>query len=149
MEEYLREYIGLKIKRSDGQEVYIGSDFPDEYAHSRYTGRLKGALAKVKANAAQMIVEMIECTAQLCWEENWESKHMWNAKYGWYRGNICFAIPVCDNADQIVGFNVYRGTMIFRHDKDRKIYLYDLINIKKEPSTPPGLMRTVKNPIHN
>ena len=37
--------------------IYIGSDFPDEYAHSEYTTSLKGTNAKAKANATQGLPE--------------------------------------------------------------------------------------------
>lgn len=33
-------------------------------------------------------------------------------------------------------YNVYRAELIIRHAADHKLYLYDVINIKKETSTP-------------
>jgi len=44
-------------------------------------------------------------------------------------------------------YNVFCVQMIIRHDQNGKKYLYDMINIKKEPSTPHCLTRTVKNPV--
>ncbi len=44
--------------------IYIGNDLPDEYTGSNYTAKLKGALAKAKANAAQGIPEMIEISGE-------------------------------------------------------------------------------------
>ena len=64
--------------------IHIQGDFPDEFTESRYTKKLRGALAKAKANAAQ---------------------------------------------------NRYLATAVVRI-KDGKLYLYDVINIKKEASTP-------------
>ena len=61
------------------------SDLPDEYSGSNYTAKLKGALAKAKANAAQGIPEMIEIAENRRFQENLERKHNKNAKYGWYR----------------------------------------------------------------
>ncbi len=50
--------------------VYIGQDLPDEYAHSEYTYSLKGAYAKAKANAAQVIPELIEIASERHCKEN-------------------------------------------------------------------------------
>lgn len=59
--QYLKQYVGEFIEIAENKEIkYIGSDLPDEYSGSDYTAKLKGALAKAKANAAQGIPEMIE-----------------------------------------------------------------------------------------
>ncbi len=34
------------------------------------------------------------------------------------------------------GYNVYHASMLIRHDADGKMYLYDVIDIKKETSNP-------------
>ena len=61
VEKYLTKYVGQFYTIADSKEVvYIGSDLPDEYAHSEYTNILKGANAKAKANAAQGLPELIE-----------------------------------------------------------------------------------------
>lgn len=61
VEQYLKQYVGEFIEIAGSKEIiYIGSDLPDEYSGSNYTAKLKGALAKAKANAAQGIPEMIE-----------------------------------------------------------------------------------------
>ena len=39
--------------------ISIAGDFPDEYAESQYTKKLRGAVAKVKANASQIIESLI------------------------------------------------------------------------------------------
>ena len=60
VEQYLKQYIGEVYEIVDSAEaVYIGSDLADEYSGSNDTARLKGALAKAKANAAQGIPELI------------------------------------------------------------------------------------------
>ena len=33
-----------------------------------------------------------------------------------------------------MGYNVFHVVMVVRHDQDGKLYLYDLVNIKKETS---------------
>ena len=65
-------------------------------------------------------------------KKNFEDKHKKNAKYGWYRCDIHFSIPKCDDKKNVIGRNFYRGRMIIRCDADGKKYLYDIIDIKKE-----------------
>lgn len=60
VENYLKQYIGDLTQIVETQDnIYIGSDFPDEYTGSKDTARLKGTLAKAKANAAQGIPELV------------------------------------------------------------------------------------------
>ena len=98
MECYLKQYVGEFFKIEDSNKIiYIGSDLPDEYTHSKYTKVLKGANAKAKANAAQGIPELLKIATNELHEENRKEKHEKNAKYG-------------------------------------EMYLYDIMNIKKETS---------------
>ena len=61
VEQYLKRYIGEVYEIMDSADiVYVGKDFADEYSGSQDTARLKGALAKAKANASQGIPELIE-----------------------------------------------------------------------------------------
>ena len=61
VEEYLKKYVGeIYVIQDTKDMVYIGSDLPDEYAHSNYTMLLKGANAKAKANATQGLPELLE-----------------------------------------------------------------------------------------
>lgn len=56
VEKYLKKYIGHVYVVNEYQDrIYVAGDFPNEYAESQYTKKLRGALAKVKANAAQII----------------------------------------------------------------------------------------------
>lgn len=135
VESYLRQYVGEFYKIADVNDiVYIGSDFPDEYAHSEYTAILKGANAKAKANASQGIPEIIETATGMRFTPNTKSKHRKDAKYGWYRFESRFALPVFSEDGEIVRYNVYHVAMIIRHADDGKKYLYDIMNIKKETS---------------
>jgi len=53
VELYLKQYVGKFFRIEDSNEVvYLGTDLPDEYAHSKYTRMLRGVNAKAKANAA-------------------------------------------------------------------------------------------------
>ena len=117
--------------------IYIGSDLPDEYMHSNYTRILKGANAKAKANATQGIPMLLQCATNRRWQENYKGKHNVDAKYGWYRFTTRFALPVYDsNTGELERFNIFRIEMLIRHATDGNLYLYDMVNIKKETSTP-------------
>jgi len=135
VEEYLRQYVGDFYTIADTKEViYIGTDLPDEYAHSEYTHILKGANAKAKANAAQGIPELVETATGMDFVLNKKLKHQKDAKYGWYKYESRFALPVFGEDGEIARYNVFRAAMIIRHGEDNKKYLYDIINIKKEMS---------------
>ena len=104
---YLKQYVGeAHIIKNTNDMVYIGADLPEEYAHSNYTNTLKGANAKAKANATQGLPEMIR-----------------------------FALPVFDEEGEIKYYNVFKVIMVVRHAEDGKLYLYDIMNIKKETGT--------------
>ena len=86
VEKYLKNYVGdFYSIVEDGEVVYIGANLPDEYAGSIYTKKLRGTIAKAKANAAQGIPEMIEIATNGVFEENRKKKHGRDAKNGWYR----------------------------------------------------------------
>ena len=63
-------------------------------------------------------------------------KHDKNARFGWYRYDSRFALPVYGSDGEVERYNVFRVEMLIRHAEDGKMYLYDLVNIKKETSTP-------------
>ena len=136
VEEYLKRYIGeVHIIESTNDMVYIGADLPEEYTHSNYTKMLKGANAKAKANAAQGIPEMIEIATDKAYKENFKEKHNKDAKFGWYRYDSRFALPVFSESGEIERYNVFRVLLVVRHARNGKMYLYDIMNIKKETST--------------
>lgn len=137
VEQYLKQYVGEFVEIAESKEiVYIGNELPDEYSSSEYTAKLKGTLAKAKANAAQGILEMIEIAENKRFRENLAKKHNKNAKFGWYRYNSRFAIPIFDDYGEVLRYNVFQAELVIRHAEDKKLYLYDIINIKKETSTP-------------
>ena len=95
IEKYLKQFVGESNVIEDTKDmVYIGTEFPDEYAHSEYTTSLKGANAKAKANAAQGVPELIEIATGKKYRENTKTKHSKDAKFGWYRYTSRFALPV-------------------------------------------------------
>ena len=134
---YLKEYVGDFYKvASTGDVIYIGDDLPSEYSGSKYTHSIKGTNAKAKANAAQGIPEMIEIALGKHFRENKESKHWRNAMYGWYRYDSRFAIPVYRDDEEVERYNIFHASLIVRYSEDGKMYLYDVIDIKKETSNP-------------
>ena len=137
--EYLREYVGeFYTIASTGDVVYIGSDLPKEYSGSKYTNSIRGTNAKAKANAATGLPEMIEIAVGKHFRENQEDKHKRDAKKGWYRYDSRFALPVYDDKGEVERYNVFHASMLVRHSNDGKLYLYDVIDIKKETSNSLG-----------
>ena len=130
--EYLKEYVGeFYTIAVTGDVVYIGSDLPKEYSGSKYTNSIKGTNAKAKANAATGIPEMIEIAVGKHFRENQEDKHKRDAKNGWYRYDSRVALPVYDDKGELERYNVFHASMLVRHSNDLKLYLYDVIDIKK------------------
>ncbi len=135
VENYLKQFLGESYIIQDTNDlIYIGTDFSDEYAHSEYTTSLKGANAKAKANAAQGVPELIEIANGKEYRENIKEKHSKDAKFGWYRYASRFALPVYKESGDVMGYNVFKVIMVVRHAQDGKLYLYDIVNIKKETS---------------
>ena len=140
VKEYLYGYVGdiYEISNTDDY-VYIGTDLPDEYTGSEYTESLRGGNAKAKANATQGIPELLNIATGKFYRENTTKKHLRDAQYGWYRYDSRFALPVFADDGQVERYNLYHASMLIRHASDNKLYLYDVIDIKKETSNPLGL----------
>lgn len=115
--------------------LHINSLFANEYAESQYTKKLKGGLAKVKANIVQILPQLIENATNRRWVENKKDKHINDAGKGWYRYDTYFSVPVQVECEKEVYRNYFVATMVVRIN-DQGIYLYDIINIKKEARTP-------------
>lgn len=79
---------------------------------------------------------MIEIATGKHFRENVDDKHARNAKYGWYRYDSRFALPVYSENGGVERYNVFHASMLIRHANDHKMYLYDIIDIKKETSNP-------------
>ena len=138
VEQYLKEYVGEFYEIEETcDKVYISKDFPDEFANSESRIVLKGAVAKAKANASQAIPELIRIATNPKHSDNTKEKHKQDAKYGWYRYDVRFALPVYnDKSGEIERYNIYKSVMLVRHAEDGKKYLYDFLSIKKETSSP-------------
>ncbi len=57
-----------------------------------------------------------------------------NAKNGWYRYDSKFGLPVYDENGEIERINIFNASLLIRHANDGNLYLYDILNIKKETS---------------
>lgn len=137
VEGCLKEYIGECAEITETSDmVYIGADFPDEFSHSKDTKTLRGANMYAKANASCIIKEMIVIATNKKFTENYAQKHNTDAKFGWYRYDTRFAIPVYDDGMELVRYNVFAARILVRHARDGKLYLYDVLRTKKETSKP-------------
>ena len=137
VKSYLETYVGEFYEIADTKDiVYIGKELPDEYTGSRYTYSLKGTNAKAKTNASQGIPEMLEIATGKHFRENSGGKHIRDAANGWYRYNSRFALPVYDENGEVERYKVSHASMLIRHDANGKMYLYDIMDIKKETSNP-------------
>lgn len=135
VEKYLRQYVGDFYQIAETEDIiYIGTDLPDEYSGSNYTKHIKGMIAKAKANAAQAIPEMIEIATSKTFEDNKKNKHSRHAKNGWYRYDTRFALPVYDENGEVERYNIFSARLLIRHASSGKMYLYDVLEIKKEMS---------------
>ena len=136
VEEYLKTYIGESYKVEESKDVIcIASDFPDEYAESKYTKSLRGSIAKAKANASQVIGKMIVVAKNRRWVQNKDKKHKKDAEKGWYRYDTYFGVPVRGSEESQIRVNIFRATLVVRISL-QGLFLYDVVNIKKEASKP-------------
>lgn len=133
---YMKVFQGNTYIVAEYQDsVGVNNTTLEEYTGSRYTWRLKGTLAKAKANVVQILPELLHNATNRRWIENKSSKHSNNASKGWYRYDTFFAIPVQAENEKEVRWNHFHATMVVRLN-DRGLYLYDIIDIKKEASNP-------------
>ena len=145
VETYLKEYVGECYEIVEtAEKVYIGSDFPGEFSGSMDTAQLHGTLAKAKANAVQGLPELIQTASNMRYQENKKEKHSMDAKKGWYRYTVNFALPVYDRVGIVQGFNIFRVELLIRHAGDEKKYLYDMVNIKKRKNGAPRIGQAVR-----
>ena len=131
VKEYLMGYVGDSYQiEADAEVVYIGSELPEEFTESESRKSLMGAKAKAKANAAIAIPELIQNAANPTYEENRKDKHNKNARNGWYRYDVRFALPVYED-DVPVRYNIFKARLLINHAANNKKYLYDVLAIKK------------------
>ena len=135
--ELLKEYIGECYEIAESSEkIYIGKEFPDEFANAKDARGLKGANAKAKANAAQAIKELIQIAENKSEFSDYGDRHGNRAKNGWYRYDVRFGLPVYEENGTLIRYNIFSARMLVRHDSDGKMYLYDILRTKKKASNP-------------
>ncbi len=143
VKSYLQRYVGMVVEVEETKDlIHIGNVFPSEYGGSTYTRSLKGGRAKAKANAVQVIVEMLKIASERTYSVNMKQKHANDAAYGWYYYNTRFALPVYDNKEKTENLNVYTACLVVNHAANGKRYLYDVLDIKKEACNPLKTDRT-------
>lgn len=109
VEDFIKKYVGSCYEIVEtADKIYIGSDFPDEFTGSKDTMRLKGTLAKAKANAVQGIKELVEISKEKSHIDNKKEKHIYNAKFGWYRYFSYFALPVYNDVGNCIDIMCFR-----------------------------------------
>ena len=118
------------------ERIYIGTDFPDEFSHSVDTKKLKGANEKAKANTIESISQLIAIADNKTEYDDYSQKHKNKAKFGWFRYDTRFGIPVYNDNNELLRYNIFNARILVRRDIDGKLYLYDIVRIKKETSKP-------------
>ncbi|MCM1121223.1 MAG: hypothetical protein NC416_01430 [Eubacterium sp.] len=137
IEQYMKTYIGKCFGISKTSEkVYIGADFPDEFCHSKDTKGLRGANIKAKANIASAIGELIQIADHKTEYPDYNNRHGAKAKYGWYRYDTRFGLPVYDEQENLERYNIFSARMLVRCNEDGRLFLYDMVRTKKETSKP-------------
>ncbi|MDR1017720.1 MAG: hypothetical protein LBM02_03355 [Lachnospiraceae bacterium] len=132
IEKYLKKYIGQIIEVSESNElIEIGKDFPDEFTHSRDTYSLRGGYARAKANIINSINELIMISRKTKENDNFKDKHR-NEVKKWYRYLSRFAFPVENENNIISHYNIFICTLIVKKDISNRMFLYDIVKIKKE-----------------
>ena len=128
---YMKQFQGdIVCVNETSDRIHINFDSVHEYSGSKYTMCLKGGLAKVKANAVQIIPQLIQSATNKRWIENKAEKHNNTAKRGWYRFDVYFMYPKSLPNGEIEK-KPYRGTLVVKSN-DRGLFFYDLVDIKKE-----------------
>ena len=89
-----------------------------------------------KANVITAIGELIQIADNKAEFPDYDRRHGNKAKNGWYRYDTRFGIPVYSELGEIERYNIFRARMLVRYDENNKLYLYDVVQIKKETSTP-------------
>ena len=81
IEQILMHYIGEYYEIAEtAEKVYIGSDFPDEFTHSKYTKAIRGANEKAKANVITAIGELIQISDKKAEFPDYGNRHGNKAK---------------------------------------------------------------------
>ena len=129
VKQYLEGYVGDYYEIAENAEhIFIGSKLPEEYTESESRKSLIGA------NTATAIPELIQIASNPAFAENRKEKHNKNAKYGWYRYDVRFALPVYDE-NVLVRYNIFHARLLINHAENGRKYLYDILIVKRNEQT--------------
>lgn len=79
---------------------------------------------------------MVKISSNKMFRENRKEKHSMDAANGWYYYTTRFAMPIYDNEVKTENYNIYSGCLVVNCTGKGTMYLYDLVDIKKEASNP-------------
>lgn len=79
---------------------------------------------------------MVKIAGNKIFRNNYKAKHNSDAENGWYYYITRFALPIYDNCAKTNQYNIYTGRLVVNCTSSGKMYLYDLVDIKKEASNP-------------
>ena len=91
----------------------------DWYAVEKYLHRYVGKIATEKR-----------------FSKNRKEKYSQNAGNGWYYYTTRFAMPIYENETKTDNYYLYSACLLINHSDNGKLYLYDLVDIKREACTP-------------
>ena len=130
------------IQGVDGNNIVVINDIRFKGKRSinwkEVRAYLKEFVGEFYTIASTGIPELVEIAVGKHFRENKESKHKRDGRNGWYRYDSRFALPVYDDNGEVERYNVFHASMLVRHSNDGKMYLYDVIDIKKETSNSLG-----------
>lgn len=147
---YISEHIGeVYTIIESGDKVYIGKDLPNEYTQSEYTKAVlknNPNIIKAKNKAVANLGEMIEIATnkQLEGTEHDDAK---DAKLGMYRYTTRFGFSKRNIRGEYAGSNVYEAELLIRHSSDGKMYLYDIVRIKKDTTSSDWLAKNATSAV--
>lgn len=105
--------------------VIIDKKTSREYSFSKYSQSLNINTKKLKGILSKYLKEIISNSFDRKFVNYKKSKHVKDAKYGFYRYKIVFSIK--DDVKE----NIYEAVVLIRNDANTKKYLYDILDIKK------------------
>ena len=82
------------------------------------------------------IMEILKIATEKRFRKNRKDKHSTSAGNGWYYYTTRFAMPIYENETKTENYHCYSACLLINHAENGKMYLYDLVDIKREASTP-------------
>ena len=132
VERDLTKYLNCSFANENtSKTIIIDKIAVDELTHSKYNMKLVGKLRLIKANLCMHLESVIREMENERWKEDIGEKHKSIAKNGWFRYDIHFTYPIRDEMGNYIGKQNYKATVVVRCAEDDKMYLYDIIDIKK------------------